>query len=409
MNVEDTIDHLLNLPMHISILLKGNHGIGKSQVVKQVSGLMSKMIGAPCPCIDFRLSQNDVGDLKGMPFHVNGRTTFAPPDFMPLRQDDAEDIKRLLNLAEDVSLGRYGEYGILFLDEINRASREVQQAAFELVLDRRMNLRHIPDGWRVVSAINAEDDIYSVNSMDPAFLSRFFLIDFNPSYQDWLKWAADAGVNAAVVEFIRRFPDKLDPSKEAIATAAAEGVTKIHDRRGWDMFSQTINKFEEDFKAGKRDKSPLDKDSKNLGKLVMTAGGFIGDGKGIEFAKFVETDYNSLDGNIILNKWDGKVEAQLKTVVKKGRHPELAAYNESILGYMEKNITDELSPKQKINLTKYISLVPKELITDFWQKFNEDKKECSEDWYNSDKQVSKLVLGALVNPMAHNKAATPSI
>lgn len=50
--------------------------------------------------------------------------------------EDVEEAykRRLAGVApEDISIDRYGDKGILFLDEINRANREVQQATFELV------------------------------------------------------------------------------------------------------------------------------------------------------------------------------------------------------------------------------------------------------------------------------------
>ncbi len=90
MNIKQTKDMLLNLPIEIAILISGNHGIGKSAIVKQVAKFLD------IPCIDFRLSQNDVGDLKGMPFHVKGRTVFAPPEFFPIREADAIELKDLL-------------------------------------------------------------------------------------------------------------------------------------------------------------------------------------------------------------------------------------------------------------------------------------------------------------------------
>ena len=399
MNARETIDMIKTLPIEQSILLAGNHGIGKSQIVKQAASELG------IPIIDFRLSQNDVGDLKGMPFHSNGRTVFAPPEYMPLTEADAKQLKELLGLAEDIHLGRHGEKGILFLDEINRACREVQQAAFELVLDRRLNLRPLPDGWRVMSAINDDDDIYTVNSMEVAFLSRFFLIKFDPTLQEWLAWADKKGVHASVMEFIRKYPEFLDPSKEVLKEAAAKGVTKVHDRRAWEKFSNAINKWEDDFQAGTRDKEPLSKEPVPLDLMTLVATGFVGHLAGIKFRSFIETDYQSLDANAILNKMDKTIEDHLKDIIKKGRIPELASYNELVIAYVKKHVTDKLSDKQKKNLSKYLDLLPNELIGDCWQKFNQECKAISEDWYQSDKGNAKIVLRALSNPDVKKKAA----
>lgn len=399
MNIKQTKDMLLNLPIEIAVLISGNHGIGKSAIVKQVA----KFLGVPC--IDFRLSQNDVGDLKGMPFHIRGRTVFAPPEFFPLKEADALELKDLLGLAEDISLGRYGDKGILFLDEINRANREVQQAAFELVLDRRLNLRSLPDGWRVVAAINGDDSIYTVNEMEPAFLSRFALIDLRPTTQEWLEWAeGDGHVHDAVVQFIRKQPDFLDPTPEAIKDAQKQGVVKVHDRRAWDMFSRTLIKFENDHANGTRTKKPLAKNEEAYSELILVSGAFVGLMASTAFKTFIEMDYDALDANIILNQFTDDIKKKLESIVEAGRTPELAAYNDLIVAYIKKNVKTKLSKKQKENLTAYVFILPNELIGNFWQNFNDTLKDISEDWYDHDNdRTADKVMAALVNPSAITK------
>lgn len=386
MNVKDTIKTLLNVPTDTAIMLKGNHGIGKSAVVKQVA----QELGVPC--IDFRLSQNDVGDIKGIPFHRNGRTIFAPPEFMPITEADANELKELLGLSEDISLGRFGDKGILFLDEINRASREVQQAAFELVLDRRLNLRSLPDGWRVVTAINDNDDLYSVGQLDPAFVSRFMVIDFNPSVEEWLDWARDKGVHDSITTFITKHPELLDPNSDTIDENNKEGVRKLFDRRSWHKFSDTILKFEEN------GVKLLGKAPEDMSYLIQVAAGFLGSTCAVRFAKFIESDYDSLNADMIINKWDKSVGQKLEAIVKSGRIPELAAYNDLIVEHLKDK--KSLNKKQSANLTKYIAAMPKEIVSSFWQSFNMANRELSESWYSSDPAVGTIILKALVNPDA---------
>lgn len=384
MNAKDTIRTLKNIPNSISVMLKGNHGIGKSAVVKQVATDLG------IPCVDFRLSQNDVGDIKGIPFQRNGRTVFAPPEFMPLTEKDATELKELLGLSEDISLGRFGDKGILFLDEINRASREVQQAAFELVLDRRLNLRSLPEGWRVVTAINDNDDLYTVGQLDPAFVSRFMVVDFNPSHKEWLDWCRANGVHDSVITFCTKHTELIDPNTDIIDENNKEGVKKLFDRRSWHRFSDTIKEFE------KNDEKILDKNSSNLSYLTQIASGFLGTTCAIKFKSFIENDYESLSAEVILNKWDKDVENKLKAIVDVGRIPELAAYNELILEYLKK--AGKLNKEVSKNLTKYARIMPKEVVTDFWQSFNQELRNISEEWYNGDAENIEIVMNALVNP-----------
>ena len=134
MNFEQTVETLTILPHSHSVLIIGHYGLGKSDAVREAG----KILGIPV--VDQRLSQCDVGDLKGMPFNIDGRTFFAPPDWFPLREEDAKEIQGRLNITEG-SLIKHAPAGILFLDEIDRASREVQQGAFELALDHHSSYR----------------------------------------------------------------------------------------------------------------------------------------------------------------------------------------------------------------------------------------------------------------------------
>lgn len=399
MNIAQTKSVLTYFPVAQSILICGNHGIGKSEAVKQAAADLK------VPCIDIRLSQCDVGDLKGMPFHVKGRTVFAPPDFFPLDEIEVKSLHELLDITEEIATGTHGDKGILFLDEINRANREVQQAAFELVLDRRLNMRPLPKGWRVVAAINAEDNIYSVNSMDPAFLSRFFVINFEPSQQEFFAYGEKKGWHPVILNFLRKMPEFIDPTTELLNDASAQGVKKLHDRRSWEKFSNTLNEFTRLHQTGAWPVDPVSNGDENLNWFYSIALGYVGHLAGTKIMDYVKTEYKALDAEAILEKFDKAVEAHLKAVVEKNGVTEMAGYNEQLIAYIKKNVKEKLSAKQSKNLSRYLTLVPNELKGDLWQKINQECKSVSEAWYKDDKANGKLVLDALVAPDAAKKRA----
>jgi uncharacterized protein YdeI (YjbR/CyaY-like superfamily) len=112
-------------------------------------------------------------------------------------------------------------------------------------------------------------------------------------------------------------------------------------------------------------------------------------------------DYDALDANIILNKYDDTIQKKLENIVEAGRTPELAAYNDMIIAYIKKTIKTKLSKTQKTNLTNYLYVLPNELVGNFWQNFNETLKDISEDWYDHDgDRTANRIMGALVNPNA---------
>ena len=397
MNFDQTVETLIALPRHHSVLIVGRHGIGKSDAVREAA----KVLGIPC--VDQRLSQCDVGDLKGMPFQIDGRTIFAPPEWFPLNTEDAADLQTKLNLANKI---RCSPEGILFLDEIDRAVREVQQAGFELVLDHRLNMKYLPDGWRVVSAVNADGDIYHVNEMDVAFIDRFFVILFNPTPEEWFKFARkDARIHSSIIEFLLKHSSTsdnlMDPSKEVIE---ANPGKKLYSRRSWEKFSQCLLNHEQLNKAGKLAYSLFDKSEKGLKMLHLFSQGYLGTTVGQKFRDFIESDYQTLNGDTILNKMDQTVQDRLKKLVTDRKAIELGSYGQLIINFVQDNKIKLLTPKQGKNLLTFIQILPNEYVSDFWKTF---KKECMEvalAWYKDPTVVDRIVK-SLSNPRTGNGAA----
>lgn len=185
--IKSTLKTLPMITANISILLRGETGIGKSFIVKAYA----KKLGLPM--IDRRLSQMTEGDLLGLPSITDGCTSFNPPNWVH------EACQKPV---------------VLFLDEMNRATREVQQGAFQLVLDRELNGYKLHPETRVCAAVNVGGK-YSVNDMDAALLRRFFVIDLNPDVADWITYARANNISEFIVSFIENNQKMLDPAEKA--------------------------------------------------------------------------------------------------------------------------------------------------------------------------------------------------
>src|SRR5438046_1207387 len=114
-------NYLAGLVRHglkLSVMIWGPPGIGKSSVVAQVASERGLQF------IDLRLSQLAPTDLRGLPVPENGVSRWFPPEFLP----------------------REGS-GVLFLDELNMAPPTLQGIAQQLILDRRVGLYSVPEGW----------------------------------------------------------------------------------------------------------------------------------------------------------------------------------------------------------------------------------------------------------------------
>ena len=216
-NTNITTTELLSLlditPANQNLMLVGNHGIGKSEILTEYfSGKGMKVVPL------FLGQMSDPGDLIGIPNRNNttGKTEFMPPYWFPL---DGKPI-------------------VLFLDELNRARPEVLQTIMDLALNRTLAGRKLPDGSRIISAVN-DGDQYQLTDRDPALVSRFNVVTFRPTTQEWLPWADKVGVDARVRDFIRENPiwlDKNPDAKEGVDT----GLDKTPDRRAWKRVSDIL-------------------------------------------------------------------------------------------------------------------------------------------------------------------------
>ena len=70
-------------------------------------------------------------------------------------------------------------------------------------------------------------------------MSRFNVVGFRPTVQEWLLWAEQAGVDGRVRDFIRENPMWLDKDPDA-KEGADTGLDKTPDRRGWKRVSDIL-------------------------------------------------------------------------------------------------------------------------------------------------------------------------
>jgi len=358
MNIKMTKFTIKNLPPRHSVMLQARHGVGKSEVVRQIAQEMSREKGVPYGFIDIRLSQREVGDIIGMPravdqFNVT-RTVYK----------DGKSAKEEC-LAQNVTIHDIpywfpsDGYGFLFLDELNRATREVQQAAFELVLDYRLNFHELPEGWRVLSAINEEQDVYSVLGMDPALKDRFYIINFRPTTPEWLKYAEDIGVHRAVIQYINKFDEQLDPPDDF----KPEDINP--SRRSWVKLSEAMNYMEAN---GYDLFSDYD-------YLTFLSEGYVGSTIAVHFVEYIKKNYKVYSAEDILNKWSEHFHRDFK----KMDPPELSYYSDLIAKWIKNN---HLSKKQQANLLAFYKTIPNESAAGLWSALINANRDEVVKWYD---------------------------
>ena len=198
-------------PTWQNIMLTGRHGIGKSQILTRYF----EEKGMPVKTL-FLGQMSDPGDLLGLPNkdEKTGKTVFMPPYWFPV---DGQPI-------------------VLFLDEINRARPEILQTVMDLVLNRKLAGRDLPEGSRIIAAGNDGEE-YQLTDLDPALVSRFNIYTFRPTVEDWLLWAERAGLDERILRFISANPELLDRSAD---TKEDQGLDKDPDRRAWEKVARLM-------------------------------------------------------------------------------------------------------------------------------------------------------------------------
>jgi hypothetical protein len=335
----------------ISILIRGNHGIGKSEVVYQLAKELK------LPVMERRLSQMSEGDMIGLPWqevlsaavtdterHVvegvqalvalGGRvaldsnfkvTSFAPPDW----------------LAQCAN-----EPHLIFLDEFNRATPEVMQAAFQLVLDRRIGSLKIHPECRIYAAINVAAS-YQVNEMDPALLDRFAVVDLEPTVEDWLTWAKGIGnINQLMIDFINQHPSHLEISAKDKVTPG----TITPSRRSWARLDKCLQGSDLYSDDGVR--QPV---------FFQVCASLVGVAAAGPFQKFCQ-DNNSVTAEDILNKWN-KVKGRIEQMSANNRVPELTGVIDRLSTFFANN---KLTQAQAENYERFAKTIPTEMVVSSW-------------------------------------------
>ncbi len=198
---------LLNISPIRPVFIWGAPGIGKSALVQKFADDVG------LPCVSLLGSQLAPEDIIGIP-QIDGETSrFMPPKMIARK-----------------------EPYVLFLDELNACSQEVQKAFYSLIHERRIGEYHLPKGSVVIGAGNRSQDGAIVKTMSTALINRMFHVQLKADPHQWLEWAYSEGLHSYVTDYISQRPDHLfsEPPKteEPYSTP-----------RSWHMLSDALKEY----------------------------------------------------------------------------------------------------------------------------------------------------------------------
>lgn len=177
---KDLFEILLNIAPSRPVFIWGAPGIGKSALVES----FAEAVGLPC--VSLLGSQLAPEDIIGIP-QIRGETSeFLPPKMIARK-----------------------EPYVLFLDELNACTQEVQKAFYSLIHERRIGEYHLPKGSIVIGAGNRTQDGAIVKTMSSALVNRMFHVQMKADAGQWLNWAYEHAIHPWVIDYITQRPDHL--------------------------------------------------------------------------------------------------------------------------------------------------------------------------------------------------------
>lgn len=157
--------------------------------------------------VDFRLSQIEPTDLRGIPVPVkvmkdaNGKVVL-PHEIVVGNKYTEETVvvwasPEVLNLPDDWK-------GVIIFDEINSAMPIVQAASYQLLLDRRVGEMRIPSGAFLMAAGNRENDGGVTFPLATPLRDRMTHLEMEADLEDWIEhYAIQHKVHPRVIAYLK--------------------------------------------------------------------------------------------------------------------------------------------------------------------------------------------------------------
>lgn len=245
----------LSIPAHKPILVVSDPGVGKTQIIHQVTERLDADMILSHPVV------SDATDAKGLPF--------PSPDGQTARWLPYGDLARAMN-AQRLT--------VWFLDDLGQAAPSVQASFMQLILSRRINEHKLNDHIVFLAATNPRTAKSGVQGILEAVKSRFTsIVHLETDINDWSVWALTHAIVPEVLAFLRFRPDLLH------AFNPTTDMTNSPCPRTWEAVSDLV-------------KLQLPKELE-----LETYGGAVGEAAAAEFVGFLRVwrTLPNLDGILI--------------------------------------------------------------------------------------------------------------
>lgn len=170
------------------IMIWGAPGIGKTAILNTIVDEISSEQGKDYHLIVKTLS-NETPDNFMLPKYTDdGRADDVPKTWLPVWRPTGD---KKVDAELDAKCGR----GMLFIDELSRATAQVQNVVLPLINEGVINGWRLGSGWSIVCASNRDEDESAggQTQIGNALSNRFAQVYYEPCVDTWRQWADKQG------------------------------------------------------------------------------------------------------------------------------------------------------------------------------------------------------------------------
>lgn len=197
-----------------NVMIFGPSGIGKSEIA------ISAAIARDIKYVYINLSVLEAVDLIGLPKFGENVTTYATPEFLPLKDDNVKKV-------------------VLIIDEIDKAKDEIQNPLLELFQFHSINGKPL-NIQSIIATGNLPNEHAKSRVISWALANRCNIYKVYCEFSYWRKWAVQQNINPLIVGFLGQRSDLLlKPNESGDPTAYCNPSP-----RSWTLAAKDIDDYE---------------------------------------------------------------------------------------------------------------------------------------------------------------------
>ena len=208
------------------LLLIGPPGIGKTQIMEQIS--KECQIGL----VSYTITHHTRQSAVGLPFIQEKK--FQGKTYSITEYTMSEIIASVYSKMEETGL----KEGILFIDEINCVSETLAPTMLQFLQNKTFGNQKVPSGWIIVAAGNPSEYNKSVRDFDVETMDRIRYIHVETDYYVWKEYAISKHIHPMILSYL-----ELKPNNFYTVSTSVDGMEFV-TARGWEDLSYLLYTYE---------------------------------------------------------------------------------------------------------------------------------------------------------------------